>query len=79
MEPTTGRHAYDVAILILATGGGSGDGDGLDDGAAVVAASRRRSLISTWPNVARYHSRFWTGELRVDRCVFPVFRACAAP
>lgn len=63
----------------LATGGGSGDGDGLDDGTAVVAAPRRRSLISTWPNIARYHSRFWTGELRDDRCVFPVFRACAAP
>jgi len=63
----------------LATDGGSGDGDGLDDGAAVVAAPRRRSLISTWPNVARYHSRFWTGELRNDRCVFPVFRARAVP
>ncbi|KYM92401.1 hypothetical protein ALC53_00856 [Atta colombica] len=61
----------------LATDGGSGDGDGLDDGAAVVAAPRRRSLISTWPNIARYHSRFWTGELRDDRCVFPVFRARA--
>ncbi|EGI63130.1 hypothetical protein G5I_08578 [Acromyrmex echinatior] len=63
----------------LATDGGSGDGDGLDDGVAVVAAPRRRSLISTWPNIARYHSRSWTGELRDDRCVFPVFRARAVP
>lgn len=73
------RSDIDPGRRNLAAGGGSGDGDGLDDGAAVVAAPRRRSLISTWPNVARYHSRSWTGELRDDRCVFPVFRARAAP